>query len=297
MPAAPFDDAAFERLHRRSRADRWGLSHDRLRQAAVAGIARAFREATPSADQVARHLDALHAEDLALACACADGHEEAWEHFMREYRPALYRAGDAIAPGGAGRELADSLYAELYGLKADGTGRRSHFVYFHGRSSLVTWLRTVLAQRHVDRVRAGRRLDPLPADEAPGAMPAPAVATDPHRPRYLVVMRQAVMAAVLRLAARDRLRLNCYYAQGLTLAEIGRLTGEHEATVSRQLARTRRAIRDTVETHLRDVERMSPDDIAACFLSVVDDAGPLDLHDLLSPGAARKNAEAGRSQG
>ncbi len=32
---------------------------------------------------------------------------------MREYRPALYRAGDAIAPGGAGRELADSLYAEL----------------------------------------------------------------------------------------------------------------------------------------------------------------------------------------
>jgi RNA polymerase sigma-70 factor (ECF subfamily) len=296
VPAAPFDDAAFERLHRRSRADRWGLSAERLRQAVLAGIDRTFRDAPPTADQVARHLDALHAEDLALACACADGHEDAWDHFMREYRPALYRAGDAIAPGGAGRELADSLYAELYGLKADDAGRRSHFVYFHGRSSLVTWLRTVLAQRHVDRVRAGRRLDPLPADEAPGAMAAPAVSTDPHRPRYLAVMRESVLAAVLLLAARDRLRLNCYYAQGLTLAEIGRLTGEHEATVSRHLARTRRAIREAVETRLRDVERMTSGDIAACFASVVDDAGPLDLHDMLSTGVSRKNAEAGRSQ-
>ncbi len=127
-------------------------------------------------------------------------------------------------------------------------------------------------------------------------MPAPAVAADPDRPRYLIVMRQAVMAAVLLLAGRDRLRLNCYYAQGLTLAEIGRLTGEHEATVSRQLARTRRTLRGAVETHLRDVERMPPADIEACFASVVDDAGPLDLHDLLSTGTARKNAEAGRSR-
>jgi RNA polymerase sigma-70 factor (ECF subfamily) len=215
---------------------------------------------------------------------------------MREYRQALYRAGDAIAPGGPGRELADSLYAELYGLKAGDDGRRSHFVYFHGRSSLVTWLRTVLAQRHVDRLRAGRRIEPLPADEGPGALPAPAATEDPHRPRYLTVMHQAVLAAVLLLASKDRLRLNCYYAQGLTLAEIGRLTGEHEATVSRQLARTRRTIREAVEQRLRDTERMNPDDIAACFASVVDDAGPLELDDLLSAGAARKNVAAGRSQ-
>jgi len=37
-----------------------------------------------------------HLEDLALACACASGHEGAWEHFVREYRPLLYRAADAI---------------------------------------------------------------------------------------------------------------------------------------------------------------------------------------------------------
>ena len=51
----------------------------------------------------------LHLEDLALACACAAGDEEAWEHFVLEQRPLLYRAADAIDPGGGARDLADSL--------------------------------------------------------------------------------------------------------------------------------------------------------------------------------------------
>ena len=89
----------------------------------------------------------------------AQGHEAAWEHFVREHRPLLYRAGTAIA-GEFGRELADSLYAELFGLRERDGNRQSLFRYFHGRSSLGTWLRSVLAQRYVDEVRSRRRLDP-----------------------------------------------------------------------------------------------------------------------------------------
>ena len=48
-------------------------------------------------------------------------------------------------------------------------------------------------------------------------------------------MRAVLAAAIAALAPRDRLRLACYYAQEMTLAQIGRLTREHEATVSRQL--------------------------------------------------------------
>ena len=84
---------------------------------------------------------------------------------MREHRPGLYRAADAIAPGGNGRELADSLYADLFGLQSQGGERRSLFRYFHGRSSLATWLRAVLAQRHVDGIRTGRRFEPLAETE------------------------------------------------------------------------------------------------------------------------------------
>ena len=36
---------------------------------------------------------------------------------MLEYRPVLYRAADALDRGGGAREIADSLYAELYGIK------------------------------------------------------------------------------------------------------------------------------------------------------------------------------------
>src|SRR5436190_16244756 len=83
---------------------------------------------------------------------------------MLQYRPVLYRAADALDPGGGAREVADSLYAELYGLQVRGGERRSLLHYFHGRSSLATWLRAVLAQRYVDRIRAGRRFESLSED-------------------------------------------------------------------------------------------------------------------------------------
>ena len=46
--------------------------------------------------------------------------------------------------------------------------RQSLLRYFHGRSSLGTWLRALLAQRQVDRIRQTLRLDSLPADVGRG---------------------------------------------------------------------------------------------------------------------------------
>ena len=98
------------------------------------------------------------------------GDEQAWEHFVLVQRPLLYRAADALDPGGGARDLADSLYADLFGLGEHAGERQSLFRYFHGRSSLTTWLRAVLAQRHVDRLRTNRRLDALPDEESAGAL-------------------------------------------------------------------------------------------------------------------------------
>jgi RNA polymerase sigma factor (sigma-70 family) len=204
---------------------------------------------------------------------------------VAEYRPVLYRAADALSRTGSARDLADSLYADLYGLRDGTAGRRSLLHYFHGRSSLATWLRAVLAQRYVDRLRAERRLEPLPDEERAvrGAVDrenlgaSRAAPPDPDRSRYLVLMRQALGRAVARLTSRDRLRLGSYYVEELTLAETGGVLKEHEATVSRHLARTRRAIRDDVERQLRDEAGLKDDQVAACFLSVADDPGPIDL--------------------
>ena len=50
-------------------------------------------------------------------------------------------------------------------------------------------------------------------------------------------MRRSVTAAVAAPEPRDRLRLRCYYAQDPTLAQIGRMLSESEATASRHLSR------------------------------------------------------------
>jgi RNA polymerase sigma factor (sigma-70 family) len=272
-----------ERLYRSAGADRWSVPVERFAAALQASADRA------GAVDVGAYLKGLHLEDLALACACTVGDEQAWEHFVREHRPVLYRAADALRPGGGARDLADALYADLYGLQERDGERRSLFRYFHGRSSLATWLRAVLAQRVVDAVRVERRLDPLPDED--GQMTAvTAPAPDPDRARYLAWIRRALKAAVSVLGAKDRLRLACYYSQELTLAETGRVLKEHEATVSRHLAKTRRAIRAEVERYLLEEGRLNEAQIDRCFEYGLEDAGPLDLGGML-----RKDSEPDRS--
>jgi RNA polymerase sigma factor (sigma-70 family) len=231
-------------------------------------------------------VSASHAADLELARQCAAGDEKAWDRFVGEYRPILHRAAQTLDPSGRARELADALYADLYGIREG--ERQSLFRYFQGRSSLATWLRAVLAQRYVDRLRAERRLEPLPdeARELPSAADIERyrggeIADDPDRPRHAAMVRQAIGLAVARLADRDRLRLAFYYVQELTLAETGRLLQEHEATVSRRLARTRRDIRAEVERQLRLVRGLNEAQIAECFASAADDPGTLDLDRIL----------------
>lgn len=268
---------------------------DRFAEALAASAARAFADRTPTEKEIESYLAALHLDDLALACACADGHEDAWEHFVREQRPALYRSADALEAGGGARDLADSLYGELFGVGARGDERPSLFRHYHGRSSLATWLRAVLAQRYVDRMRARQRLDPLPEEETPKTLTAPAVRPDPDRDRRRVLIAGALEQAVASLPPRERLRLGCYYAEGLTLAQTGRLLGEHEASVSRKLAATRKAIRTAVERILRSEGGLTDAQISQCFAEIADDPGPLDLGRLLDH-PERKEAVQNRSK-
>ena len=195
-------------------------------------------------------------------------------------------------PRAASRDVADAIFAELFGLRERDGVRQSLFRYFHGRSSLSTWLRAVLSQRHVDRVRERRRLEPLPEDDA---VPSGAVAgrgdreaPDPERARFVEAMRDALGRAIAALPPRDRLRLTCYYTREMKLAAIGRLLGEHEASVSRHLTRIRGEIRDAVGRTLRDDHRMDEHAAAECVRTVLDDAGDLDVAELIgaTPGAA-----------
>src|SRR5688572_32468135 len=106
--------AGTERWYRDSGAERWGVTQDLFAQALDRSTAKAFAGRNPTPSEIERYHASLHLKDLALACACAEGNNDAWDHFVTELRPALYRAADAIDRTGAARELADAIYGELF---------------------------------------------------------------------------------------------------------------------------------------------------------------------------------------
>jgi RNA polymerase sigma-70 factor (ECF subfamily) len=254
----------FQRALERSVAYRFS---DMLGSASAAGVK------APEARAIELYLRSLHVADLALACACSAGNAAAWDFFVVRYRPELYRAARAIAGEACAREFADTLYADLFGLrKSEQGGRNSLFDYFHGRSKLGTWLRAVLAQRHVDEFRRTRKTEPFEEigqerilRTAEAALSDKKLTLDPERDKYLAILQAGLTAVLEALDRRDRLRLAYYYAEGLTLAEIGRLLGEHEATVSRKLERTRRSVRREVEVALRYERKLSEAQLQLCF--------------------------------
>jgi RNA polymerase sigma factor (sigma-70 family) len=231
------------------------------------------------------YLEALNVADLALACACGAGRDAAWDYFVALHRPGLYRAARAIAGEGSARDLADSLYADLYGLRETAEGkRRSLFDYFHGRSKLTTWLRAVMAQRHVDEFRRTRHTEWLDDPDENDERTQPVSGTrapDPERNAYLAMLQATLTAVLGALEPRNRLRLAYYYADDLTLAQIGKLLGEHEATVSRKLERTRREVRRKVEAALREEKKLSEAQLRLCY-EYAREEWPFDLTGALS---------------
>ena len=315
-PARPLEGctALVEWLYAQSKAGRWGLSRERFALVLERSAKKLLAAGAASQERLEEYLGALHLEDLALAGACAEGCEAAWEYFVATYRNYLRAAAAAIlrcsSTSAGACELADSLFSDLYGLTDRNDAPRSLFRYFHGRSSLKTWLRAVLAQRHIDAIRAGRRFEELPEDESQDtpqrATPRAQIAVaDPHRERYVSLFTRALQAALERLEPREKERLRLYYAEDKTLAEIGRQFGEHESSVSRHLERIRRHLRSEVEEILRSgtvaangsaaEAGLSEAEIALCFEYSAENT-PLDLDQLLprpkSPGAVSGKSPA-----
>src|SRR5271168_3556579 len=232
-----------ENLCAQANVARYGFAATGLLPHLARSVASRFKGLTPTPEQLEGYLGSLCLEDFALACACSEGQEAAWNFFVDNYRGYLRRCAGVMLRCGAeapqARELADSLFAELYGLADGRRGSSSLFRYFHGRSSLKTWLRAVLAQRHVDGIRAARRFDSLDEEDAAGQLAARhgaaergqktslrpsaehslgplATSPDPHREKYILLFRAAQTSGLQKLDPADHRRICLYYAEGKT---------------------------------------------------------------------------------
>jgi len=239
FPGAPAELA--EELWRTAAAGSCGLALEEFGAALVAAGTR-FNcgqppGTHPDAAQRTAFFRSLHLAEFALAQACSLGIEAAWERFIGMYRGPLTQAAIAITGSATlGHDLADSLYAELYGLRQMEGERRSPLASYSGRGSLLGWLRTTLGQRFIDHHRRTRRETPIETPTGTLEVAAPVAPATPMRAE-LERLTQAVARTLRVLPAEDRFVLSAYFLDRQTLLQIGRLLRVHEATISRRLKR------------------------------------------------------------
>jgi RNA polymerase sigma-70 factor, ECF subfamily len=231
-------------LHAKSASEKFGLTRE-LFAAILLEVGTKHASAAASGNEVRTFFLSLRVDELALARACAVGSNSAWEVFLTRYREKLYQSALRIArEDSAARELADTLYADLYGMNTREGQRVSKLASYTGRGSLEGWLRTVLAQEYVNRYRRTKRLVSLDEESEEGIQfrapdPEPAPSSDDR-------LAQATDEALAFLSAEDRMVLSAYYLDERTLAEIARMLGVHESTISRKLDKLTKALRKQI---------------------------------------------------
>jgi RNA polymerase sigma-70 factor (ECF subfamily) len=233
-----------DEIYQNSRGAEFGLTRAQF-DSVLGEIARKYLPADAAHHDLRELYASLRAEELALARACAAGHERAWEVFLTRYRAKLYDiAGYITKESSTARELADSIYAELYGTATRDGQRASKLASYTGRGSLEGWLRTVMVQEHVNRYRRQRRLVSLDEETEEGTQFAtresePVIAVDPR-------VEAAIDEVLAALPAEDRFVLASYFLDERTLADIARTLGVHESTVSRKVDKLAKSLRKQI---------------------------------------------------
>jgi RNA polymerase sigma-70 factor (ECF subfamily) len=245
-------------------SDNRSLSREALAPRINAAVEKyLFKDApnTPHAE-ISKFIDELQADDLCLIIACERGDEKAWTDLVERFTTTVRSAArSASSDEDAAEDLAQSIWAELYGLRTRTDGRpASKLAYYSGRGSLAGWLRAVVAQLAVDTYRKQSKLvqteedadlDRL-AQEVHVAQGQPALAGMQNPEESMsnrfarTELQQALSKSVAELNAEDRLLVKLYYFDNLRLREAGAVLGVHEATASRRLTRIQIDLRKRV---------------------------------------------------
>lgn len=251
---------AIERRYAESGAERYGIDLHTFQRLVAAVVARYVSDF--SEFESLQLVAALHVEELVLARACTAGNEDAWQEFLARFKHEMQAMARQITRDDAtGRELADGLYAELYGMPNREGKRTSKLDYYMGRGSLKGWLRTVLAQQHVNRCRSQAKDVSLEEQVESGvgfaAKPEVCTAADDGGVSALIAQSLA------ELGNEERFLLASYYLDQRTLADIGRQLRVHESTVSRKLEKLTDALQKQIRKRMQaaGVDRRRCDEI------------------------------------
>jgi RNA polymerase sigma-70 factor (ECF subfamily) len=213
--------------------------------------------------EISDFIDGLQADDLCLIVACERGDDRAWSELVERFTPTVRSAArSASSNEDIAEDLAQSIWAELYGLRNRPDGRpASKLAYYSGRGSLAGWLRAVVAQLAVDAYRKQSRLVQTEEDSELDRLALETPAVDKQSTLGVTLdnpeqelsnrfaesdMQDALTRSIQELDASDRLLVKLYYFDNFRLREAGAILGVHEATASRRLTRIHADLRKRV---------------------------------------------------
>ncbi|WP_437572109.1 sigma factor-like helix-turn-helix DNA-binding protein [Sorangium sp. So ce542] len=233
-PAGGEEEAAVARLFEAGRAAWPALRVD------AAAFARHVARHLPRGGAPAASLAALHAEDLYLACACAERVPGAVEAFEARHGAEVDAAlrGHGASPAQR-EELRQALWEKIF---VGRPGSPPKIADYSGRGALGGWVRVAAVRAALNLVaQAGAR---EVACEA-ARLPEPA-GLDPElaflKERYRAELKQALEDAVAALPRDQRNVLRLYFLEGLGIDRIAAVYGVHRATAARWVTRDREAV-------------------------------------------------------
>jgi RNA polymerase sigma-70 factor (ECF subfamily) len=237
-----------------------------------------------SVEAITDFIEKLQADDLCLIVACEQGDQKAWSDLVERFSITVRSAARSASSNEEGAEdLAQSIWAELYGLRVREDGRPAgKLAYYSGRGSLAGWLRAVVAQLAIDQHRKQSRLVQTEEDSdfdriiqqgqdenkwsGHGGVVNPEL--ELSKKLAGAEMQEALAESFKQLSAEDRLLVKLYYFDGLRLREAGAVLGVHEATASRRLTRIHADLRRQVEKTLMEEKGWSKPETQRAFSDI-----------------------------
>jgi RNA polymerase sigma-70 factor, ECF subfamily len=210
----------------------------------VDGTAFAARLAELAAELPEAAWAALHVSDLYLAQACAEGDARALAAVEATIWPDI---DAALARARIGEPRKDVLQDLRLRLFVSSDGRPGRILQYRGEGELRRWLQAAALREAFRRARQAKR--ETSCDDA--ALAAVAVLDRDAGLAHLkeashVELKRAFTEALAALPRSDRILLRQYYVDRLTIDELGAIYRVHRTTASRQVARARAALSETI---------------------------------------------------
>jgi RNA polymerase sigma-70 factor (ECF subfamily) len=235
--------------------------------------ARLAAAVPPESSDALIALSKIHANDLYLATACADGVREALNQFATRHLSHLDRylkrfGNSSIRAEDVRRELEDTL---LFGR----VGAPARIGQYTGRGPLDRFVGTAAKYAALSMLRAQQRDSPADFDALASHLTS--LTDPPEHPidtRCVALVRESLRVALMALDRRKRTIVRLHLMQGVTLTQIARMLKVHQSTVSRAFDAAIEAIHAEISRRLQELEGIEPSEMRLILREV---QGRIDL--------------------